>query len=145
MERHFCAAAFIINPIDRKLLLVKHKKFNKWVQPGGHIENLETPEEAVLREVFEETGLKIKLVGNRFPREEDFIRPLAIQKNKRADGGLNIDFMYVAIPTGEGNLQHDPNESYEIGWFDRIELDKMDIFNDIKITYDYILENLKIS
>ena len=83
MTRHFCASVFVINPENKKLLLVKHKKFNKWVQPGGHIEDEETPEEAALREVYEETGLHVRLLGERFPREEDFIRPLGIQKNRR--------------------------------------------------------------
>ena len=45
MNRNFCASVFIINPETKKILLVKHKKMNKWVQPGGHIENNETPED----------------------------------------------------------------------------------------------------
>ena len=46
--RHFCASAYIVNPENKKVLLVKHKKYNKWLQPGGHIEDNETPEEAAL-------------------------------------------------------------------------------------------------
>ena len=38
MNRQFCASVFIINPENLKILLVHHKKFKKWVQPGGHIE-----------------------------------------------------------------------------------------------------------
>ena len=76
MNRHFCASVFVVDPKTKKLLLVFHKKFHKWVQPGGHIEDNETPEETASREVYEETGLKIKLLGRRFPREDDFIRPL---------------------------------------------------------------------
>ena len=61
--RHFCASVFVIDRNKKKILLVKHKKFNKWVQPGGHIEENETPEETAIREVYEETGLRVKLLG----------------------------------------------------------------------------------
>lgn len=141
MARHFCASVFIINPENKKLLLVKHKKFNKWVQPGGHIEDDETPEEAALREVYEETGLKITLLGERFPREDDFIRPLGIQKNRNKAGDMHIDIIYAGIPKGEIN-EKISEESTVICWFAREELDHIDVFPDIKITMDYILKNL---
>ena len=50
MKRHFCASAFVVNPYDKKILLIKHKKNKRWTQPGGHIEGNETPEETALRE-----------------------------------------------------------------------------------------------
>ena len=57
--RHFCASAYVVDPKTKKILLVKHKGFNKWVQTGGHIMEGETPEEAALREVYEETKVKV--------------------------------------------------------------------------------------
>ena len=42
--RHFCASVILIDPETKKILLVHHKKFGKWVQPGGHIEEEETTE-----------------------------------------------------------------------------------------------------
>ena len=61
MNRNFCASVFIINPETKKILLVKHKKMNRWVQPGGHIENNETPEEALRREIREELSADIRV------------------------------------------------------------------------------------
>lgn len=140
MTRHFCASVFIINPITKKILLVYHKKFNKWVQPGGHIEENETPEETAKREVYEETGLKIELLGERFPREDDFIRPLAIQCNRNLQGDMHIDITYVAVPINNTNAVLNDEESTDIGWFSREELEAIDVFPDIKITMDYILK-----
>lgn len=136
--RHFCASAYIIDPENLKILLVKHKKWGKWTQPGGHIEHDEFPEEAAIREAYEETGIKVKLLGERFPREEDFIKPLGIQKN-RTETGIHIDFIYPAIPINNKEAIKS-DESTNIGWFSREELDNLNVFPDIKITMDYILK-----
>ncbi len=146
MKRHFCASTFIVNPYTKKILLVKHKKNRRWTQPGGHIEDDETPEEAALREAYEETGLRVRLLGERFPREDDFIRPLGIQKNRRTmDDGemhMHIDIIYAAVPNDDNDLILNKEESDAVKWFSREELEYIDCFPDIKITMDYILQNL---
>lgn len=139
MKRHFCASAFVINPIDKKILLVKHHLWDKWVQPGGHMEDGETPEEAAIREVYEETGVKISLLGERFPREDDMIRPLGIQCNRKDNGEKHFDIIYAAVPNNEVTDLLISNESYDIGWFSRKELENLPVFPDVKITMDYIL------
>jgi 8-oxo-dGTP pyrophosphatase MutT (NUDIX family) len=45
-----------------KILLVNHPRYQRWLGPGGHIELDEDPEETVLREVAEETGLTIRFL-----------------------------------------------------------------------------------
>ena len=51
--------------VEDKILLVHAKKYagqnNKWSIPKGHIEEGETPEEAAIREVAEETGIKSEI------------------------------------------------------------------------------------
>ena len=44
-----------------EILLIKHKNGGHWAFPKGHVENKETEEETALREIWEETGLKVKL------------------------------------------------------------------------------------
>lgn len=54
----------------QKILLVKRCDVPIWVFPGGGIEEGETPEEAVIREVKEETGLSVcisKKIGEYTP------------------------------------------------------------------------------
>ncbi len=139
-NRNFCASAYIIDPSTKKILLVEHKDYNRWVQPGGHIEDFETPEEAAVREAYEETGIKVRLLGKHFPREEDFIRPLGIQKNRSKNGDVYVDIIYPAIPIHGTELKMN-DESKNIQWFSRDELENIDVFEDIKITMDYILEH----
>ena len=54
------AAAVIFNE-DKNILLVKstYNRFHPWGMPGGSLEYGEHPEEAVVREVWEETHLNI--------------------------------------------------------------------------------------
>ncbi|EEL69698.1 MULTISPECIES: NUDIX hydrolase [Bacillus cereus group] len=47
---------------DEKVLLVKQRVANRnWSLPGGRVENGETLEEAMIREMREETGLEVKI------------------------------------------------------------------------------------
>lgn len=55
---HFTASAFVLDPSNERLLLIHHKKLDRWLQPGGHIEPGDTNViEAARREATEETGL----------------------------------------------------------------------------------------
>ncbi len=141
MNKEFCASVFVVDPNNYKILLCHHRKFNCWVQPGGHIEKNETPEETALRETYEETGVRVKLIGERFPREDDFIRPLGIQRNRGKDGSLHIDITYVGIPLSQDDVIED-EEIDRYDWFSYEQLDEIEVFPDIKISFNYILNNI---
>ena len=46
-----------------RVLLAKHRDTGLWVAPGGAIEPGETPADAAVREMWEETGLVVEIVG----------------------------------------------------------------------------------
>lgn len=51
---------------ESKVLLVKHNYGSangKYLNPGGYLKDGELPEEAAVREIFEETGVKIFPIG----------------------------------------------------------------------------------
>ena len=94
--RYTCAI-FIIQ--DDTVLMVKHKKLQRWLPPGGVIEANETPDQAALREVLEETSLNIQLLGNKpepLPDVNLVHPPIHIQVEHNPHGHDNIDFIYYA-------------------------------------------------
>lgn len=56
------AIGIVLSPDKKKVLLVQREDTAVWVLPGGGIEADESPEEAVKREVAEETGLPIQIM-----------------------------------------------------------------------------------
>jgi 8-oxo-dGTP pyrophosphatase MutT (NUDIX family) len=60
------SVAAIVFDADRRMLLVQHAEDGLWVAPGGGIDPGETPADAVVREMYEETGLlaePVDLIG----------------------------------------------------------------------------------
>ena len=63
--KHNCTTLCYIEKEDSYLMMHRVKKVNdinkdKWVGVGGHFEEGESPEECLLREVYEETGLTLR-------------------------------------------------------------------------------------
>ena len=56
------AVGIIFKDRRRRILIVKRRDVPIWVLPGGGIESNELPEEAVVREFQEETGLRVVVV-----------------------------------------------------------------------------------
>jgi len=56
-----------------KVFLIQHQGYEQyWTCPKGHLESIETPEEAARRELKEETGLEIKRFLQKDPILEEF-------------------------------------------------------------------------
>lgn len=56
------AIGVIFNEGQDRILLIKRYDIPIWVLPGGGIEEGEQPEEAVVREIREETGVEVALI-----------------------------------------------------------------------------------
>lgn len=70
----FTVAIFVVH--DKKILLIHHRKLDKWLPLGGHIELDEDPEIAAFREAKEESGLEVELIGERPPTTSPGTRAL---------------------------------------------------------------------
>ena len=57
LKGHITASAWVLSPHRTETLLTHHRKLNRWLQLGGHIEDDATIQGAALREAVEESGI----------------------------------------------------------------------------------------
>lgn len=66
LPRHSVSVTGVVFDDDDRVLAIRRRDDDRWVPPGGVLEHDETPEQGVVREVLEETGILVKpeaLVG----------------------------------------------------------------------------------
>lgn len=132
VQRFFCVTVYVRNK-ENKFLMLLNKKLNKWVPAGGKVDNCETPDEAAVRECMEETGVKIKLVGERPEFEGGLITPLGSQCNILKPGVReHVDLIYYGEPVEGTELKMSEREASGIGWFTIEEIENLDTFDSIK-------------
>ncbi len=54
---HFTASAWLVSADGARVLLMHHRKLDRWLQPGGHADGDADLPRVALREAMEETGL----------------------------------------------------------------------------------------
>ena len=122
----FTVAIFIVD--KGKVLLVHHRKLNKWLPIGGHIELDEDPEQAALREAREESGIEVELVGERPPTTEPgtraLIAPRFLDIHRISETHEHIGLIYWAKPK-RGEVTLAALEHHEICWRGAEELDAL--------------------
>jgi 8-oxo-dGTP pyrophosphatase MutT (NUDIX family) len=107
------AAAAVVRMERTEILLVKHRwrdGTTSWILPGGALLPGEKPEEAVLRELDEETSLKGTVVRFLFTMPYDL--------------GTSAPFLVEVDATAQVSLGYDPEEAQEsskmlqdVAWF----------------------------
>ena len=119
--RHFTASAVVLDDNDR-VLLVHHNGIGLWLNPGGHVDENETPAEAAVREVAEETGIRARVLGEAgfaHPAVVGHVAPWAIIEMEVTDSKVgthrHIDFVYVCRAVG-GALTAQLEEVADARW-----------------------------
>lgn len=125
-DRDFVAGAFILK--DDNILFLKHKKYGVWLQPGGHVEERETPDEAAIRETMEEVGLEVEILESFNPqtsfenKSEDLPQPFNINLHQIEEGHWHLDFQYLVKPVDEIDEKEYSDENMK--WFSKDELER---------------------
>lgn len=96
---------------DGRVLLIRQTYRHGWGLPGGLLARHEDPVDGVRREVAEEVGLVVELVGE----------PAVVVASRLH----RVDVIFRGRPTRDADLDGltpDPAEIADVGWFDPVAL-----------------------
>src|SRR5215472_15308400 len=123
----FTVAIFVVH--DGKVLLIHHRKLDKWLPLGGHVELHEDPEQAALREAKEESGLDVELLGERPPTSSPgtraLIAPRFLDIHRINEIHEHIGMIYWARPRN-GQMRLAAAEHHDIRWCSSEELNHLE-------------------
>ncbi len=151
LDKHFTASALVLNE-ERKVLLLYHKKLNVWLYPGGHVENNETPDETVVREVLEETGLKVEIVGEKdsslTDKEADvtvLYKPYVVlcELINGKSPHYHIDLIYKCRAKDFSNIEYNKDEAKGIDFFGKEEIQNIPMFANFKVLLEKFFDEQK--
>jgi 8-oxo-dGTP pyrophosphatase MutT (NUDIX family) len=117
---HFTASALVVDKTSGKFLLHLHKKLNKWLQFGGHLDYETDLSLSALREAKEETGLTdlefYPKESQPFPLDIDVH---VIPEGKERPEHFHLDFRYLLTTQNPNAVMVDEaQESNTFKWFD---------------------------
>lgn len=103
---HLTASAVVVGP--RGTLLHRHKRLGIWLQPGGHVNPGEAPEEAAVRETVEETGIAAA-------HPDTGPRLVHVDVHEGGRGHTHLDLRYLLL-AGASDPAPGPGESAAVRW-----------------------------
>ncbi len=111
---HVTASCFILD-LGGRLLLHHHRRLNRWLQMGGHLEPGEQPLDAAFREATEESGLSnLRLFVDGIADVDVHLIPAARGEPEHR----HFDVRYIAQTASPDSIAIDAKESHELMWFD---------------------------
>jgi len=117
--RHVVVDAIVVK--DGKIFLIRRGPHltngGKWAIPGGFLDRDETLEQAVIRELKEETGLKARSVK---------LFKFTDNPARKNEDRQNVAFVYIVEASGQ--IEFDLHEVTDAKWFDINNLPKENEF-----------------
>ena len=144
---HTSVGAIIKNK-NGKILMIDRAAFPfGWACPAGHVDENETPKQAIVREIKEEVNLVIRHAaanGVHANENNNVNYKLLIHEyvdwNECAKGVKGHDWYVYEIKEWSGRMQRSKRETKGVGWFNVEEIKKL----DLEKIWKYWFEKLKI-
>ncbi|GDY01674.1 NUDIX hydrolase [Planctomycetota bacterium] len=119
---HITASAFILSADDTHCLLTHHRKLQRWLQLGGHVDGEPLVQQAALREAREESGMQqfdlLSLGGQLEPLDLD-VHTIPARKQDREHLHWDVRFLLRAH---KGQDLVISEESNDLRWIPLVQL-----------------------
>jgi 8-oxo-dGTP pyrophosphatase MutT (NUDIX family) len=103
---HVTASAIVVG--TRGVVLHRHRRLARWLQPGGHVDPGEPPAAAAVRETVEETGLDVSHPSG---------TPVLVHLDAHPAGDhVHLDLRYLLVAR-DAEPAPAPGESRDVRWF----------------------------
>jgi 8-oxo-dGTP pyrophosphatase MutT (NUDIX family) len=127
VEGHLTGSAVVVSTAGDRVLLLFHRKLERWLQPGGHAEVGERDGETIaLREAREETGIEGLVLHPSASRPLDVdVHPIPARGDEPAH--RHLDLRYLVLAPMRAALRRRAAEARALRWFTWDELDDLDL------------------
>jgi 8-oxo-dGTP pyrophosphatase MutT (NUDIX family) len=132
LEGHLTGSALTVSASGTRVLLLYHRKLQRWLQPGGHADPGETMgEQVALREALEETGIAGLDLHPRAPRPLDVdVHDIPARPGEPAHQHLDLRYLVLAPDTAV--LARAEAEASALRWFAWDELAALDLDHGLR-------------
>lgn len=120
-QGHLTGSAIILSPERQQVLLIHHKLFQTWQQPGGHYEADGSLRRTAEREAVEETGVRlgcllpVRITDPDVPLDID-VHPVPARPEKSEPDHWHYDVRYAFV-AADISLKHQAEEVNAARWF----------------------------
>lgn len=141
---HFTASAFVVNKERNKMVVVYHIINDGWIYPGGHADGEEDLLKVAIREVEEETGLKVKVLDDNIYAIESAPVKGHIKRGKYVSAHLHLDVIFIMEADDKIPLKYKEDESKGVKWISFSEADNETMCDFVRPIHRNLINKLNV-
>ncbi len=141
---HFTASAFVVNKERNKMVVVYHIINDGWIYPGGHADGEEDLLKVAVREVEEETGLKVRVLDDNIYAIDSAPVKGHIKRGKYVSAHLHLDVIFIMEADDKIPLKYKEDESKGVKWISFSEADNETMCDFVRPIHRNLINKLDV-